>query len=426
MKHLRSVCFTLVFLVLGWGGVASAQTLEQLRTDIGNAREDVRSLERILSELTILDSAYTSSFPVWQMHDPNLRLRVLAAFRNRGLQAGKDEKIMITSMPDSQTILDIKMGNVTYGRLYSQTLLARDLRMDLTADAKEKEPPYGLKSRISEESNPMARPAKPDWVSADFSLFGITLRFGNDWGITGRIGDDDLGYPFWFTGNARIMASYKSLKIGALVPVHGGLDGNAQQTGPQVITSTTRLVNGSEGLAGEFEFEWETIRINSESFPYAAIGGNFSFGGLSGRREEYLTSNLDSLYYISTIVQGYYAFDFLFDQKRQNLNVHVGASYHKVGLGQAVVVDGKYSIFKGGEPETFIDPVVRVEYRNYRFDRFRVTAQFTRLLMVTGWAEVIPPFLYAEIKFSAVVLRNPRPWEQNSYVFGTIGLKFDF
>jgi hypothetical protein len=404
-----------------------AQTLDKIRTDVEKAREDVQSLERILNELSVLDSAYSSSFPTWQMKDENLRLRVFAAFRNRGKQFDKDEKIAIAVMPDSQTITDIKIGGVTYGKLYSQTLLARDLRTDLLADAKEKEPPYGLKSRVSEESNPMARSGKPDWVSADFSIFGVSLRFGNEWGIVGRIGDDELGYPFWSTGNARILASYKSLKIGAWLPMHGGLEtGSAATPGSQVVTSTTRLLNGSDGLAGEFEFEWETIRINSESFPYAAFGGTFAFGGLSGRREEYMTRNLDSLYYIASIIQGYYAFDFLFDTKRQNLNVHVGASYHKVNLGKAVVVDGKYSIFKGGEPQTFFDPVIRVEYRNYRFDRFRVTAQFTRLLMFTGWAEIVPPFLYGEIKYSAVVFRNPRPWEHSSYLYGTIGFKFDF
>lgn len=395
------------------------------RNALENLRGDLESLERILTELNQIDSAYAPSFPSWQMNEPNLKLRVYAAFRNRGKAFSKEDPITVIAHPDSQTITDIKIGNVSYGKLYAQTLLARDLRTDLIEEAKNNEPPFGIKSRLIEESNPMARQPKPDWVAADFSLFGASLRFGNEWGLIGRLGEDELGYPFWTTGTAWLMGRYKSIKLGAWVPVHGGLD-KPPTSATQAVTGRPRLLNGADGIVGEFEFEWETIRINSDAFPYAALGGRFAFGGLTGRRDELLTRNLDSLYFISQVVQGYYAFDFLFDEKRQNLNIHVGASYHKVNLGKAIAVDGKYFVFKGGEPETFIDPLVRIEYRNYRFDRFRVTAQFTRLFMVSGWAEVIPPFIYAEVKFSAVVFREPRPWEYKTYTYGTLGFKFEF
>lgn len=424
--------FSFILLVLPVSVLFSMNSLVQaqsaydtLTAKVEAARSDLHSLERILAELNIVDSAYAPSFPRWEMNEPNLKLRVYAAFRNRGKSVSKDDKIIIIAHPDSQTITDIRIGNVSYGKLYAQTLLARDLKTDLLTEARKNEPPFGIKNRVMEETNPMAHPSKPDWVSADISMFGASVRFGNDWGIVGRIGNDELGYLFWSSGNTWIMGSYKSIKLGAWVPINGGID--PPTSGPtRLITSTTRLLNGSDGIVGEFEFEWETIRIASESFPYAALGGRFAFGGLSGRRDEYLTSNLDSLYYISAVVQGYYAFDFLFDEKRQNLNVHLGASYHKVNLGKAVVVDGKYSIFKAGEPESFIDPFIRIEYRNYRYDRFRVTAQYSRLVMFIGWAEIVPPFIYAEIKFSAVVFRKPRLWEHKSYVYGTLGVKFDF
>lgn len=423
-QHTHAFLLTLL-LSIGTIAETFGQTEEKLKTDVETARQDLQSLERILYEINLVDSAYAPSFPRWEMDEPNLKLRVYAAFRNRGRQFSKEDKILIVAQPDSQTITDIRIGDVSYGKLYAQTLLARDLRTDLFTEARNNEPPTGLKDPIVEESNPLAHQSRADWVSADFSLFGASLRFGNEWGLIGRIGNDELGYPFWSSGNTWIMGSYKSLKLGAWVPINGGID-RPTKGATQVVTRSTRLLNGSDGIVGEFEFEWETIRINSESFPYAALGGRFAFGGLSGRREEFLTRNLDSLYYISAVMQGYYGFDFLFDEKRQNLNVHLGASYHKVNIGKAVVVDGKHTIFKNGEPESFIDPYLRIEYRNYRFDRFRVTAQYSRLLMFFGWAEVVPPFIYAEIKFSTVVFRKPRPWEHQNYVYGTIGFKFDF
>lgn len=427
MRTLQNLFARFLPLLLSIAAVSqsSGQTEEKLKTDVETGRQDLQSLERILYEINLIDSAYAPSFPRWEMNEPNLKLRVYAAFRNRGKQFSKDDKIMIVAHPDSQAITDIRIGDLSYGKLYAQTLLARDLKADLLAEAHSSEPPEGVKSRIVEESNPLAHATRPAWVSADFSLFGISLRFGNEWGVVGRIGDDELGYPFWSSGNTWIMGAYKSLKIGAWIPINGGL--NKSSTGVAgPVTRTTRLLNGVDGIVGEFEFEWETIRINSESFPYAAIGGRFGFGGLSGRRDEYFTRNLDSLYYISSVIQGYYAFDFLFDQKRQNLNVHLGASYHNVNTGKAIAIDGKYTIFKGAEPESYIDPYLRIEYRNYRFDRFRVTAQYSRLLMFFAWAEVVPPFIYAEIKFSTVVFRKPRPWEHENYVYGTVGFKFDF
>lgn len=422
-RYLLTLALLLAIVAFGTRGFSQVHG-DSLAIQVETAKADLHSLERILAELNIVDSAYAPSFPRWELIEPNLKLRVYAAFRNRGKQFSRDDRIIVIVHPDSQTITDIRIGNVAYGKLFAQTLLARDLKTDLMAEARNNEPPYGIKSRVSEESNPLAHPTKPDWVSADISLFGASLRFGNEWGIEGRIGNDELGYPFWSSGNTWIMGRYKSIKLGAWVPINGGID--RPQGGTLVRTSTTRLLNGSDGIVGEFEFEWEPIRIASESFPYAAIGGRFGFGGLSGRREEYLTSNLDSLYFISAVVQGYYAFDFLFDEKRQNLNVHLGATYHRVNLGKAVVVGGKYSIFKAGEPEAFIDPYIRIEYRNYRYDRFRVTAQYSRLLMFIGWAEIVPPFIYTEVKFSTVVFRKPRAWEHQNYIYGTVGVKFDF
>lgn len=400
----------------------------KLISDIENARLNQQSLERILGELNMVDSAYAPSFPRWQVDEPNLKLRVYAAFRNRGLRFSTEDAITVIANPDSQSISEIKIGDVSYGKIYIQTLLARDLKSDLLSQAAHSEPPYGFMDLYEEVSNPLARPSKPDWVAAEFSLFGGSLRFGNNWGIAARIGEDELGYTFWSVGNMRVMLSYKSLKLGAWVPINGGLHRDDKDEVSQE-ESSSRLLNGTFGVVGEFEFEWNLIRIKSDFFPYAAIGGKFGFGTLPGRRETFYTPNRDSLRYISVSAQAYYAFDVLFDEKQQNLNVHLGVSYHKVNLGKALPVGGvedKMVVFEAGPPETFIDPYVRIEYRYARLDRFRVTAQYSNLLMLVGWAEIVPPFIYVEVKYSAPAFRNRRPWEHKSYLYATAGFKFDF
>ncbi|MER3524335.1 MAG: hypothetical protein C4326_09775 [Ignavibacteria bacterium] len=135
--------FFLIFIVLpvsvlffANSPVQAQSAYDTLSAKVEAARSDLHSLERILAELNIVDSAYAPSFPRWEMREPNLKLRVYAAFRNRGKSFSKDDKIIIIAHPDSQTITDIRIGNVSYGKLYAQTLLTRDLKADLLAEAR--------------------------------------------------------------------------------------------------------------------------------------------------------------------------------------------------------------------------------------------------------------------------------------------------
>jgi hypothetical protein len=203
------------------------------------------------------------------------------------------------------------------------------------------------------------------------------------------------------------------------LPLHGGL---SEVKIARPLNLQPRLLNGSVGGAGEFEFEWDALKINSPHFPYGAVGGMFAVGSLDKRRGDLLTSDWNNLYSISTILQGYYAFDYLFDEQKQNLNVHLGISFHRVSRSK---VDGD-QIVKAGDPEDFVDPLIRVEYKNQRIDWFKLTGQFSRLLMLTAWAELVPYFMYAEVKYSRVVFSDRKPWEHDYYVYGTIGFNFDF
>ena len=71
------------------------------------------------------------------------------------------------------------------------------------------------------------------------------------------------------------MGAYKSIKFGAWMPQHGGL---VRPNSRQPITLQPRLLNGTSGAAGEFEFEWDAIKLESLGFSYGAIGGRFATG----------------------------------------------------------------------------------------------------------------------------------------------------
>ena len=70
--------------------------------------------------------------------------------------------------------------------------------------------------------------------------------------------------------------------------------------------------------------------------------------------------------------------------------------------------------------------LVFAEYRNLGADWFRLSAQYSRMLSLGAWAKIVPRYVFAEVKYSTVLLRNPKPWEQSDYLYATLGFNFDF
>jgi hypothetical protein len=394
---------------------------EQLKSELERARAELQSLETVVDALNTGDSSYTVYFPTWKVLDKYTRTNIYKAFRHRAKQFTEEDLVFVIASPDQENIIDLRIGNTSYGRLYAQSILDPDLKRELLERnyAYENETPAGYRTNSQGNRKPLPRPRTPESVGFNLSAFGGYVQFSNDWGIVGKVGDDELGYPFWSSGQARMMASYKSLKLGAWLPIHGGLK-EVPVAGS--LTVRPRLLNGSGGIAGEFEFEWDEVRFDSPHIPYTAVGGTFAVGGLTKRRTDLLTSNLDSLYSLSTVLQGYYAFDYAFDDERHRFNIHMGVSYHSVTLNR----QDEKGIQAAGPTESFIDPLVSFEYKNQRVDWFKISAQYSRLVMLGAWAEIVPYFIYAEVKFSAVVGREPKPWEHTSYLYGTLGINFDF
>lgn len=198
------------------------------------------------------------------------------------------------------------------------------------------------------------------------------------------------------------------------MPVHGGLSDFD-------LGLRERLINGSTGVGGEFEFAWDFLQPAWSNFSYGAIGGLFSTGSLGQRRPEYLTPDFSRLYSIPAVAQAYYAFDYLFDSARQNIAVHVGVSHYQVSVSKTSGLD----IVKAGNSEKIWGPMIRIDYLNQRFKWFKLGAQYSNLLMLTAWTELLPRYIYAELKYSAVVGRDPKLWEHKNYIYGTLGFHFE-
>lgn len=405
-------------LILAFCGIniARAQHIETLRSKLQMEREELKSLERILLALNNGDTVYASYFPVWTVLDKNTKLSIYTAFRNRGKQFSEEERVTVIAQPNGKGIADIRIGSASYGKLFASKALDPELQQQLLSRnyVLVDEIPFGYRNTAHKRTIK----EKPNWIAANISLFGGSMRFGNDWKIEGRIGSDELGYPFWSSGQIVLTAGYKSLKLGAYLPIHGGLfESNAERP----LSLKPRLLNGSTGATGSFEFEWDLVKLHSENVTYGAIGGAFAVGSLDRRRPEYLTSNLDSLYSITTMLQAYYAFNYLFDDEKI-LNAKIGGIYHTVALNRFA----ENEILRYGKSQKNFSPYIFVEYKNAGADWFKLNATYSRLLMLGAWAEIVPQYVYAEVKYSTALLRSPKPWEQKYYLYGTLGFNFDF
>jgi hypothetical protein len=396
--------------------VSHAQ-IEKLRSDLQMEKAELQSLERILLALNSGDTVYAAYFPVWTVLDMNTKLSIQTAFRNRGKDFPEDERVVVIAQPNGKGIADIRIGNVSYGKLFASKSLDPQLQKELLERnyVLVDEIPFGYRNN----KNMRTMPEKPNWVSANISLFNSAIRFGNDWRIEGRIGTDELGYPFWSSGQLSLTAGYKSLRLGAYMPMHGGVFETNPNERP--LSLKPRLLNGSTGATGGFEFEWDLVKLNSSHITYGALGGSFAVGSLDRRRPEYLTSNLDSLYSINAMVQAYYAFNYKFDDEKV-LNAKVGGVYHTVSLSKYVDEE----IERHGKLRKVFTPYLAVEYRNLGADWFKLNATYSRMLMLGAWAEIVPQYVFVEVKYSTVLLRQTKPWEQNYYLYGTLGFNFDF
>lgn len=417
--NTRPLIAVLVCSLLGAGVQASHAQIESLRAEVTAEREELQSLERILLALNNGDTTYAAYFPMWTVLDKNMRLSIYAAFRNRGKDFSEDDRVIVIADPTFKRIADIRIGNSSYGRLFASRALDPELQRQLLERqyANITETPFGYRQDFVQRRRLPGE--SPSWVSMTISLFGGEMRFGNNWRITGKVGNDELGYPFWSSGQVQVLAGYKSVSLGAYLPLHGGVF----ETNPaeRPLSLKPRLLNGITGVGGNVEFEWDAVRINSPRVTYGAIGGSFAVGSLDRRRPEYLTRNLDRLFSINTIVQTYYACNYSFDNGEKVLNARAGITFHRVGVSRYIVDE----IFQY-DAENFYTPLLAVEYRNLGADWFKLYAQYSRLLSVGAWAELVPRYVYAEVKYATPLLRHARAWEQNYYLYATLGFNFDF
>jgi hypothetical protein len=399
--HLSMLC-TAVIISVFWNFTARAQqdvkgqsiddSVRTLRSIVEKKQEDRASLERMLEALNAVDSVYKAYFPTWVVLDEDLRQRIYKAFRGRYSNVVPDTAVVVVVTPERTDILQISIGSLAMGPQETHLVLSDSLRNDIL---RANYPLRKVDSAPVKERKRILFGAKPRVVSMDASLFGAALLFGNGWGIELKIGHDEIGYPFWSTGDARIMAVFDRLKFGVMIPLNFG---TKQPSILDPLAIRPRKLNGATGISAEFD---QPVKSD-------VVSARFSLGELNRLVTGQLT-DMKQPYYLHTVAQLYYSHRLAFQDGGHSLAVSLGAGFHQVARGE-VEPDNR---IVATEKSDFFSPIVRLDYVRQSEEMYGVTVQYySSIIYMSGWIELVKNFIYVDLRYAAPIVRSPKPWEQ--------------
>jgi len=373
-------------------GPAIDDSVKALRSMMEKKQNDRARLQRMLEALNAVDSVYRAYFPTWVVLDEDLRQRIYKAFRGRYPNVVPDTAVVVVVTPENTDILQISIGSVAMGPQETHLVLSDSLRNDIL---RANYPLRKVDSAPVKQRKRILFGAKPLVVSMDASLFGAALLFGNGWGIELKIGHDEIGYPFWSTGDARIMAVFDRLKLGVMVPFNFG---TKQPRILDPLAIRPRKLNGATGISAEFD---QPVKSD-------VIGARFTLGELNKFISGQLTDDKRP-YYLHTVGQLFYSHRLAFEEGGHLLTVSLGAGFHQVARGD-VQPDNR---IVATQKLNFFSPIVRLDYVRQGEEMYGVTVQYySSIIYMNGWIELVKNFIYVDLRYAAPLVRGPKPWEQ--------------
>jgi len=364
-------------------------------------------LQRILNSLSTMDSTFLIHCPVWVIRDEDLKERTYKAFRNRHKTPPRESNVVILTDPGRTDILEISMGPATMSRREIKLTLNDSLFKDILTM------PNILK--LSEFTTRKIKPTKPfdsmplD-VALEMSLFGATLRFSNGWGVQVKVGNDELGLPFWLAGKADMLVIIHELKFGFSLPISFGLD-ETEIIGP--VALRPRRLNGAPGVVAEYEQQ-----VDSN-----VIGARFSIGELTKWNSLGDLTDPNEVYYLHTSGQLSIARKLRYKGNEHVFTFKGGLGVHQIGDGFA----GPDGVITTTERTTFFSPLAGVEYVHNGVETYGVSVNYYNSMLVSdAWLELVKNFIFIEVKYGTPVSRGPKPWEQSYFVMVSPRIYFAF
>jgi len=411
-------------------------------------RQQIDQLYAILESVD-RSTYYYTNLRAWRIRDAefqdSLRTAVVRVTMDSNLVKEKSDIQVIATPPPTTTLVALFFGdNEMRGKRLKEVLEAdvnRELgltrRILATAQYGQDKELIDRRFRIENQLQPRLVTDSDSILIAfnRYSLEGVdhetatvvtlrfldnaSIRFGSDWGAEAKIGNEELGYPFWTSGNMSFLVLYKRIKLGVQLPFAGGLDGISLFN---PILKPRRL-NGLYGVTGEFDV--------------ASAGGSFIIG-LPRDDTDGTFADSKNIYAIPSMAQLWYSYTVGIANNADLMRFKVGIGFHTVSHDElvpahtetvnGVVREVAAAIRRADGTRTFWSPYVKVEFMNQQFtNRFGVSVQYYKeWLLGTVWLEILRNSLRIEIKGAAPFLREAAPWEQQNFVNITIPYTFSF
>ena len=262
---------------------------------------------------------------------------------------------------------------------------------------------------------------------SDESSTTITLRipdrahvqFGPFWGVEVKLGNEEVGYPLWFSGNMSVLATYQRMKIGLQFPFAGG-----RFVGESVgKILPARKLDGTYGAQAEFDVGF--------------AGGSFMVG-LHRSDVDGAFVNSDRIHSLRNFAQLWYSYAVAVGGEQQTnlLRVKLGLGFHQIGFDKlfpsrtvyetGVAVNRPAEILPTATIRSFWSPYLNVDFMNQRFaHRFGASLQYyNEWGVITAWLEVVRDRVRIELKGAAPLLRTHQAWEPSYLAMLSIPLTF--
>jgi hypothetical protein len=433
-------------------GSAVQHEIQALKDSIRNYTSELALLQHMLEASTVDRRLLEhSNIKSWALNNPELRDSLFNALMeaDSSIQSEAGTEAVLLATPTND-LIEVRFGTAVFkGMTLSDALEKSSDKMlyrklaesyQYSKDVEIRNPDFRLPTLFQPELIPNQWLVKdfvpftirnnPHPVSAkmDISLFGLMFKAGPTWGGEIRIGNDEIGFPFWSSGKTAFMVTYgNNVKLGFELPFTPGR--NSSEFFPPFIIRGRKL-NGTRGIVGEVDFGVIGAFMSVGRLTDSDLGALALGVGLQSTDSTDLPA---SFTYISGIIQAYYSFGVAFDPTNL-IRVKLGVGVHRIN--RAFLADPQLST-TGTEPGRLIDhgdahvvasPYLKLEYVNKEItERFKASLQFYNLTLVTtGTVELYPDILTIEAKYVWPLNPKIEQWQNPEFFIVSPHLRITF
>ena len=417
---------------------AQTNTVDSLHA----ARAENEALAKILSSIESIDTARQNELIQWIITDRSIRSRVISALRKSGYPIAPNSiaELTVTQKPPTPTDQDMGLLRVVIESigLYGEPTIKRVLGPDLYDKIQTRQGyEYTL---ISTEPAQQ----KIQFVAMDASLFGGSIIFKSGFGFGLNVGDDYIGYPFWLPGTigtyGLIRRGTTDFRVGIEWPL--GQSGTAPFVLSQGLQIRERKLTGAMAFSAEILQQLNLLSEQSGKLHFGlefrnAFTPTFANMPVFASDPIYRTNRFvngqpagskDSLFYLGLSAHGYISYR-LPDNVIRGAYVQLGAGMHSiqplsVGDNPADPNNTDLVLY---DRLSFFDPFIKLGYIHpgESGDDYGISVQYSNTLLTDAWVKLFP-WLQLEVKYSAVIFRDPQKWEWKDYVIVSPKLTLNF